>query len=135
MDDIADPPDPVLAVLSHYDEATRLMLLDLRALIFEVADEEKVGPLEETLKWGQPAYLCKAGTTIRIDRDDSYGGNVALYVNCRTTLVDSWRERFADLTFGGTRSLHLKRDDDFGDVRLKICIAEALTYRRTKAPV
>lgn len=125
-------PGPVAAVLDRYPKPIRDALLALRAVIVGVAGEEDVGPLEETLKWGQPAYLCATGTTIRIDRDDSHGGDIALYVNCKTSLIGQWRERFPDMAFGGTRSLHLKRDDDLGADRLKMCIADALTYRRRK---
>jgi hypothetical protein len=46
-------------------------LAHLRRLIFFVAaQDEHIGGLEETLKWGVPAYLTsvsKSGTTIRID--------------------------------------------------------------------
>ena len=41
----------------------------LRSLLVEVAEDLCVGPLTETLKWGEPAYLTevtKAGTTVRI---------------------------------------------------------------------
>ena len=45
--------------------------MKLRQLIFDVAAKTKdVGQLEETLKWGEPAYLTsesKSGSLIRID--------------------------------------------------------------------
>jgi hypothetical protein len=125
-------PAPVAAVLARYSDPVRQKLLVLRAVIAAVAREENVGPLEETLKWGQPAYLCTAGTTIRIDRDDTNGGDIALYVNCKTTLVEDWRQRFAGLVFGGNRSLHLGLDADLEDERLTMCIADALTYKRSR---
>ena len=125
----------VQSVFDRHPPALRDKLLELRAAIIEVAAEEHVGSLEETLKWGQPAYLTAdgAGTTIRIDRDETHGGALALYVNCKSSLVSEWRERFPDMTFGGERSVHLTLDADLGDPRLRMCIADALTYhRRTK---
>lgn len=124
----------VAAVLAQYPDTVREKLLVLRAAILDIAHAENVGPIEETLKWGQPAYLTTggAGTTIRIDRDETHGGAVALYVNCKSNLVDEWRERFPDMIFGGERSLHLALDADLSDPRLGICIAEALTYHRRR---
>jgi hypothetical protein len=122
----------VADVLDRYPTEVRAKLLALRSVVLAVADEENVGPLEETLKWGQPSYLCASGTTIRIDRDETHGGDIALYVNCKTSLVSEWRERFAEFSFGGDRSLHLGLEDDIDDPRLKMCIADALTYHRRK---
>lgn len=62
----------VAAAFASYPEPIRARLLALRRLIFATAAATQgVGPLEETLKWGQPAYLTpatRAGSTIRIDR-------------------------------------------------------------------
>jgi hypothetical protein len=124
-------------VFGAYPSPIRERLLDLRALILEVAAEDDVGPIEETLKWGQPAYLTsqsKSGTTVRIDRDDSNGGDYALYVNCKTTLVDEWRDRFPHLKFGGQRSLHFRLDEPLATREVRICISTALNYHRRKTP-
>jgi hypothetical protein len=124
----------VAAVFDRYPVALREKLLALRSTILDVARQENVGPVAETLKWGQPAYLTASGsgTTIRIDRDDSNGGSLALYVNCKSSLVGEWRERFPGMAFGGDRSLHLTLDANLGDPRLLMCIADALTYHRRK---
>ena len=58
---------------------------------------EGVGPLTETLKWGEPAYLTEAtgsGSTIRLGRSRSSEQECAVLFNCRTTLVDDFRSRF-----------------------------------------
>ena len=65
-----NPPDDVQEVFSAYSEPARSGALALRRLIFDVAAGlPEVGTLEETLKWGQPAYLTsatKSGTTLRV---------------------------------------------------------------------
>ena len=48
------------AVFASYPHAVRQCLDAVRALIIEVAMERDVGPLTETLKWGEPAYLTEA---------------------------------------------------------------------------
>jgi hypothetical protein len=124
----------VEAVFDRYSPALRDKLIALRTAILDVAREENAGPIEETLKWGQPAYLTinGTGTTIRIDRDGTHGGALALYVNCKSSLVGEWRERFPDMVFGGERSLHLTLDADLDDPRLRMCISDALTYHHRK---
>ncbi len=62
-------PD-VAAVFNAYPPKFRRGLLALRDLILETAEAtEGVGEIQETLKWGEPAYLPVKrgiGTTIRI---------------------------------------------------------------------
>lgn len=120
-----------------FPEQVRPRLLALRRLIFDVAAEtEGVGPLEECLKWGEPAYLTTAshsGTTIRIawkaKTPDSYG----LYVNCRTALVDSYRAHFGkELRFQGNRAVLLDANAPLPEGPLRACIAMALTYRKKR---
>ena len=74
----------VARVFKSYPRKTRSKLLVLRQLIFDAAAEtEGVGELEESLKWGEPAYTTKAsksGTTIRIDCQKSDSGKYAMYL-------------------------------------------------------
>lgn len=53
-----------------------------------------VGRLQETLKWGEPAYVTAesgSGSTIRINRHRKQDGQYAIYFHCRTNLVDTFR--------------------------------------------
>ena len=68
----------VAAVFRSYPSGVATKLLALRRLILDVASStEGVGPVEETLRWGQPSYLTtrpRSGSTIRIDRVKSRPG-------------------------------------------------------------
>ena len=61
----------VAAKFATYPTEARRKLLHLRQLILETAEElENVGPITETLKWSEPAYLTSqsgSGSTIRIN--------------------------------------------------------------------
>lgn len=123
------------AVFAAYPAGVRDRLLALRALIFATAAETAgVGPLVETLKWGQPSYLTAAtgsGSTIRIDQVKGDPGRYALYVNCRTTLVDSFRALYPDaMAYAGSREASLRVDAPVPVAELRHCIALALTYHR-----
>ena len=118
-----------------YPVQVREKLLQLRSLIFETADEiEAAGPIFETLKWGEPSYLTsatKSGSTIRIDWKPNSPDQCAMYFNCKTTLVDTFRTIFPnDFRFEGNRALLLDISGELPVDSLKFCIGAALTYHQ-----
>lgn len=91
--------------------------------------------LEETLKWGQVSYLTsdsKSGSTIRIDQVKSGPDRVALYFHCQTSLVETFREPYPDLVYGGNRCILLDADKELPKEALRHCVALALTYHLNK---
>ncbi|WP_298874490.1 DUF1801 domain-containing protein [uncultured Bradyrhizobium sp.] len=107
-------------------------LLQVRDLIFATAAaDDKVGRLTETLKWGEPAYLTDetgSGSTIRLGRlKDS--DQAAILFNCKTTLIDTFRERFPDaFEYRQTRALLLPVAGKLPKQELSVCLSLALTY-------
>jgi hypothetical protein len=127
----------VAAVFASYPRPLRAKLSRLRALIFDTAAAtEGVGKLTETLKWGQPSYLTaltKSGSTIRIDAAKDGSGRYAMYVNCQTNLVESFRRRYPDaFRYEGNRAVVFDANDDIPVDELRHCIALALTYHSDK---
>lgn len=130
-------PADVAAALDLYTPPVRARLLELRDLVFAVAGEtEGVGPLTETLKWGEPAYLTEAsgsGTTIRLGVSKQAPEAAAVFVNCRTTLIEDFRERFGDsLVFEGSRAVIVPLDGPLPVEPLAFCLRAALLYHRRK---
>tara|TARA_R110000868_G_scaffold96110_22_gene264431 strand:- start:3129 stop:3536 length:408 start_codon:yes stop_codon:yes gene_type:complete len=124
----------VKALFDAYPAPLRKRLMALRGIIFRTATEtEGVGEIVETLKWGQPSYLTmkpKSGTTIRID---AHGDGCAIFVNCKTTLVDTYRELYGDvLKFEGTRAVVFSVKDELPADVVQHCVALALTYHKRK---
>lgn len=124
------------AAFDTYPAPARRQLLALRKLILDTARKtEGVGPLEETLKWGQVSFLTSAsrsGSTIRIDRVKSKGDQVAVYFHCQTNLVETFRERYPELTYSGTRAILLDAKRELPEAKLRHCVALALTYHLAK---
>lgn len=122
----------VAAVFGAYPAELRAKLLALRRLILDTARSlDGVGPLDETLKWGQPSYLTqsKSGSTIRIDALKG-GDGYAMYVHCQTDLVETFRELYpTQMSYGGNRSILFKTNDRLPQKALAHCIGLALTYR------
>ncbi|WP_340691799.1 DUF1801 domain-containing protein [Hyphomonas sp.] len=135
----AAPPAPanVQAVLDALPAAPRAYLTQLRTLIRDTASKTPgVGPLTETLKWGEPAFLTeatKSGTTIRLGWKPATPTTAQLLVHCSTTLVNEWRDLYAGtLAFSGTRAILLDLTAPLPRPELAHCIAMALTYHSRK---
>ena len=128
-----DRIDPAIAaVIGAYAKPVQARLLALRRLILKTAREtDGVGAIEEALKWGQPSYLTTAtgsGSTIRIDGIKSAPDQYAVYFHCQTNLVETFRELYPKLRYGGNRSILLDAADDPPEAALRHCVALALTY-------
>ena len=107
------------------------MLLQLRSVIFEVAAETQgVGRIEETLKWGQPAYLTpetKSGSTIRLGVPKS--GGIAIFAHCQTSIIPDFDALFpGDFTMDGNRAVRLPANGDLPLDALRMLIRNGLTY-------
>jgi hypothetical protein len=130
-------PDPAVAALfDAYPKPLKSRLLALRRLILDTArTTEGVGAIEEALKWGQASYLTsetKSGSTVRIDRVKSADDQVAVYFHCQTDLVETFRELYPELNYGGNRSILLDAADALPETALRHCVALALTYHLNK---
>jgi hypothetical protein len=130
-------PADVAAAFSAFPAGVRVRLLEVRDLIFEIAAAlEGVGPLTETLKWGEPAYLTQAtgsGTTIRLGRSRSSERECAVLFNCRTTLVDDFRTQFPDVfAYEKNRAILLDAGKPLARAPLSTCLGMALTYHRRR---
>ena len=125
-------PD-VARVFQAYPAPMRRRLLRLRRLIFDTAADLGVGRMEETLRWGEPAYLTTtgSGSTIRINRRRKNPTQYAMFFHCRTSLVDTFRTVFPDtFTFEGNRAIVFEQGERVPVRELAVCVATALTYRR-----
>jgi hypothetical protein len=130
----------VARVFAAYPEPMRVKLMALRELILGTATQRAgVGPVEETLKWGQPSYLTPnthSGSTIRIGPLASQAGEYAIFFHCQTSLVDTFKKRFGStFRYAGNRALVFSASDRLPKSELSECIAMALTYHLKKKQV
>lgn len=132
LDVISDPK--VEAVFKNYPEALRKQLLALRELIMETAEEiDEITKVEETLKWGEPSYLTRIGSTLRMDWKPKTPTQYYLYFKCTSKLVTTFKEVFAEnLNYDGNRAIILKVNESIPKKELKHCIKAALTYHKVK---
>lgn len=130
--DIASPK--VRAVFDAYPAPVRTKLLRLRRLIFETAAAHGVADtLQESLKWGEPSYLAKGGSAVRIDYKPKAPDRYAMYFQCQTSLVPTFRELHGQaFEFEGNRAIVFRRAQALPVEPLKHCISLALRYHRLK---
>lgn len=128
-----DTNNAVITRIETYPENAQQRLLALRELIFSVAEGEGINDLTETLKWGEPSYTCKSGSTLRMDWKAKNPHTVYLFFHCQTKLVDTFRELFSDvLDLEGNRAIVLPLSVDLPKDVLSYCIAMALRYHQVK---
>ena len=130
-----DMPAAVRAVFDTFAPPARAGLLRLRALILaQAAALPMVGPIEETLRWGQPAYLTtqtKSGSTLRLGVPKA--GGFALYVHCQTSLIADFRMVAAGaFRFEGQRAVLFDHADEVQPDLLALLVRRALCWHVRK---
>ena len=123
----------VRKIFESYPNIFRQKLLFLRKLIFEVVAENKGMVCQETVKWGEPSYIVKKGSTIRIAWKSNTPDQYAMYFNCNTNLIETFRTIYgAQFNFEGNRAIIFNKDDEIPELELKHCIFAAISYHSRK---
>jgi len=118
----------------NYPDEIRPKLLGLRNLIIESANEiDSIDELEETIKWGEPSFLVKKGSTIRIDWKAKNPEMYAIFFKCTSKIVPTIKELFEDtFNYENNRALWFQMDEVLPKKELKVCIKLALLYHSVK---
>ena len=121
-------------VFDNYPDTVRKKLIALRKLIIESAVEiDEVTLLEETLKWGEPAYLTEYGSTIRIGWKSKSPDQYGMYFQCTSRLVETFRVIFKNtFEFEGKRAIIFQMENEIPAEELQYCVKAALTYHKVK---
>lgn len=124
----------VKLVFDNYPDSVRNKMYALRELVLETAREiDGITNLEETLKWGEPSYLTKNGSTIRMDWKSKTPNQYAMYFKCTSRLVETFKTIFnKQFDFEGNRAIVFQLNDQIPIEELKYCIKAALTYHKVK---
>ena len=124
----------VKKVFQNYPDFVREKMLFLRNLILETANEiDGISEIEETLKWGEPSYLVKNGSTLRMDWKSKTPNQYAMYFKCTSRLVETFKITYhKNFEFEGKRAIIFQLNDEIPIIELKSCIKTALTYHNVK---
>lgn len=120
--------------IEQYPSSIQEKLHYLRQLILDTATEiEELTTLEETLKWGEPSYLAKKGSTIRIDWKPATPKQYAIYFKCTSKLVVTFKVLYPkQFKFEKTRAILFSLEEEIPVKELKHCIQLALQYHKVK---
>ncbi|MFY0675068.1 MAG: DUF1801 domain-containing protein [Bacteroidia bacterium] len=121
--------------MDSYPNMVKSKMIALRDLVLESANEIKnLESIEECLKWGEPSFVTKHGSTIRMDWKEKAPNKYSLFFKCTSKLVPTFIELYSDkLKFEGTREVYfLLNDEELPISELKKCIKAALMYHRVK---
>lgn len=132
---ISDPR--VAQKFDAYPGNIRPKLEHLRRLILEVAAQTpEITSLEETLKWNEPSYLTKQGSTLRMDWKEKTPDQYALYFKCTSKLVPTFKEVYGDLfSYETSRAIVFQVGESIPEEELKKCIRATLLYHQVKQQV
>lgn len=118
---------------ASYPKEAKAGLLSLRTLIYKTAKNMSAGDITESLKWGEPTFATKIGSPIRMDWKEKNPEKIAIYFNCNTKLVDTFRTLYPEVfEFEKNRAIHLKLGQALPETELTHCIDLALSYKKCK---
>lgn len=116
-----------------YPESARIMLEELRNLVFQTASELDLGEVNESLKWGEPSYSVKIGSPLRMDWKPKYPHQVSVFVNCKSLLIKTYKEVYGNtLQYVGNRELVFPVSEPLPLLELKGCFSMALQYHKLR---
>ena len=116
-----------------YPKDVNIQLKSIRALIFKVAKQDGIDEITETIKWGEPSYISKIGSTIRFDWKAKSPQQFCIYFNCKTMLVETFRELYGQtFTYEGNRAIVFKLGRSLPVSELAQCLSMSLRYKKIK---
>lgn len=116
-----------------YPSDIAILLNNIRDLILSVAKKEGITDLTETLKWGEPSYITKHGSAVRLAWKAKYPEQFGIYFNCKTSLIETFKEVYGDIfTYEGNRAIIFNKDQILPLNELAHCISMSLRYKKIK---
>lgn len=114
-------------------------ILHLRSLILKTHNTNVVNSsnnkntIEECLKWGEPSYVFKFGSTIRIDWKTKNPEFLNIYFNCKSSLVETFREVYKEeLMFEQNRAILIDINEKLPEKILAHCFELTMNYHKIK---
>lgn len=133
-DTLQNMPETTRAYIEGYAPEIRGALLRLRALVIETIHRDSlIGPVTETLKWGQPSFVpvrkC-SGTTLRLATKNEQSQTVGLFYHCQTKLGEQLRLMLPPETeYDGSRGVLFHHSASFSAEQVSIIVSKVLTYK------
>jgi hypothetical protein len=120
--------------MNSYPENIQEKMQNLRKLVHESAEElDSKFTLNESLKWNEPSYISKDGSTLRMDWKTKNPNQYAMYFQCSTRLVETFRIVYKNIfKFEGNRAILFDLDEKILESELNDCIKATVNYHKVK---
>ncbi|WP_299591736.1 hypothetical protein [uncultured Tateyamaria sp.] len=129
-------PSEILNRTATWPETAQSHFLHLRGIVHDVATSADIGPLDESLKWGQPAWRPKrprTGSTLRVDWSPTIPDRLMTFVDCKTDLATQMDNRYPNQFHNdGRRALGFDLDTALDAHAVWHLAHITLTYHRAK---
>lgn len=120
-------------VLQHYPEQAQTKFRQIHQLMLDIAKQSELGTVEASIKWGEPSFVTKQGSPVRIAWKEASPDQIGIFFICTTRLVDTFRELYADtLDLHENRAIHLRLQDPLPQTELGHCLQLAFNYHQLK---
>lgn len=120
---------PVRSAFEVAPDAVRPGFWHLRERILHCAEQSGID-VQETLKWGQPAYLSPGGTTLRIGAPKT--GGFAIYAHCGTSIIADFKSIVPEARIIPKRAVLFSTLEEAASLPLELMISAALEYHLTR---
>lgn len=128
-------PD-ILNTFALWPDIVQQGAMHVRTVCWDVAKAAETGPLDESLKWGQPAWRPRKpriGSTLRLGWRGDAPDHLDLYVDCKTDIAARVTDAFPDVFDSDKRRrLTIALDRDLPTDALWHLVHQTLTYHRSK---
>lgn len=129
-------PHPFNQTLLSWPQQAKDQFCEIRALILAAAEQADVGVVEESLKWGQPAWRPKrarTGSTLRLNWQDNSPQTIALFVDCKSTISATMRDIYPhDFQYESNRGLRLYLGTPLPEQAIDHLARLTFTYHRKR---
>ncbi len=122
---------PFTQITAQWPAPARTRFDALRAAILSAAQDAHVGPVTESLKWGQPAWrpaTPRTGSTLRLNWSPDAPEVLTVYVDCKTDLAQRMASLYPELPNDGRRALALPLNTALDTHPIAHLAAMTLTY-------
>ncbi len=121
-------------VYERFPREMKTKVLELREIIFEVAkNNDKIGKVTETLKWGEPVYQrdrSKYGSPIKINYKKTMENHISISVISTTNLIEKFKELYPKaFQFNGNREIIINTNRKLPKKEIYHCVELALTHK------
>jgi len=120
-------------VVQNYPQQAQDKFHLIRQLMLDTAKQADLGAVEESIKWGEPSFVTRHGSPVRIAWKERSPEQISLFFICTTRLVDTFRELYDDtLVLHENRAIHLQLNDPLPESELGHCLQIAFNYHQVK---